>query len=268
MKLNQLVLLVITPALMLIDCQITDIYWFAEKHPGYTLIYTSNDNQNIKVYNTLISNGIATVEAFFNSSFNNEFEVYIHPDRQSLDSTWQKEWNMPDFKSECWMVASGVANRMDIISPAHWDKEACEHIYSDTLKTQQLIIHELVHVYHGQKNVSPDFSNTEGIDWFVEGLATYASGQCDSLRLSEVKNAIKDNKIPDNLDDFWSGKIKYGLSGSVVMFLDHKYGRAILNKLLILNNKTEILAMLKTTEAELLEGWEKYVQCRFRVYCK
>jgi len=262
MKLNQLVLLVITPALMLIDWHIPDNYWLTEKHSGYTLIYTSNDHQNIKAYNTLISDGITSVEAFFNSSFNNEFEIYIHPDRHSLDSTWQEEWNLPDFKSECWMVASGVAHRMDIISPIHWDKEACEHIYSETLKTQQLITHELVHVYHGQKNVSPDFSNTEGIDWFVEGLATYASGQCDSLRLFEVKKAVKDSKIPDNLDDFWSGKIKYGLSGSIVMYMDEKYGRAKLKELLPLNKKTEILTMLKTTESEFLEGWGKYVQNR------
>lgn len=67
-------------------------------------------------------------------------------------------------------------------------------------KTQQLITHELVHVYHGQLNASPDFSNVEGIDWFVEGLATYASGQCDSLRISEIKKAISGNKIPNGLD--------------------------------------------------------------------
>ena len=59
-----------------------------------------------------------------------------------------------------------------------------------------MITHELIHVYHGQLNVSPDFSNTEGIDWFIEGLATYASGQCDSMRISEVKVAIENNKIP------------------------------------------------------------------------
>jgi hypothetical protein len=100
------------------------------------------------------------------------------------------------------MVASGIAAKLDMISPKLWDKQSCEHIYSETTHPQQLITHELVHVYHGQLNVSPDFSNVEGIDWLVEGLATFASGQCDALRIAEVKKAINENKIPKSLDDF------------------------------------------------------------------
>ncbi|MFZ4520792.1 MAG: hypothetical protein ACOYNC_03750 [Bacteroidales bacterium] len=50
--------------------------------------------------------------------------------------------------------------------------ESCEHVYSEKLKTQQIITHELVNVYHGQLNAGPDFSDVSGIDWFVEGLAT------------------------------------------------------------------------------------------------
>lgn len=158
------------------------------------------------------------------------------------------------------MVASGVADKLDIISPKLWDTQSCEHIYSETTHTQQLITHELVHVFHGQQNVSSDFSNVEGIDWFVEGLATYASGQCDTQRITDVKKAISNNKIPKNLDNFWSGKIKYGLSGSVVMFMDNKYGRTKIIELLPFNKKSEILSALKTTESELLLEWQNYIQ--------
>jgi hypothetical protein len=181
------------------------------------------------------------------------------PSRQSLDSAWQTDWKMPEFKSECWMVASGVGQKIDIISPKKWDKEACEHEYSESIKTQQLITHELVHVFHGQLNVSSDFSNVEGIDWFVEGLATYASGQCDSTRIAEIKNAIDNNKIPTSLDNFWTGNLKYGLSGSMVMFIDSKYGRTRLKELLPFNKKTEILQSLKITEEELLQAWTDYI---------
>lgn len=234
--------------------------WITEKHKGYILFYTLNDKKNIKNYKRLVENGITFVKSFFNSTYNQEFNIFIHSNRHSLDSSWQKDWNMPAFKSECWMVASGVANKLDMISPKRWDTEACEHTYSETKKTQQLITHELVHVYHGQQNVSPDFSNVEGIDWFVEGLATFASGQCDSLRIAEVKKAINDNKIPKSLDNFWTGKFKYGLSGSVVMFIDYKYGRIKLKELLPLNKKSEILSVLKTTEPELLNEWKKFIQ--------
>ena len=158
------------------------------------------------------------------------------------------------------MVASGVASRLDMISPRLWDHQSCDHIYASTIYTRQLITHELVHVYHGQLNASPDFSNVEGIDWFVEGLATFASGQCDTLRIAEVKKAIIENKIPKSLDDFWKGNFRYGLSGSVVMFIDHTYGRARLKELLPFNKKSEILSALKTTEPELLERWRIYIK--------
>ncbi len=252
--------LFIFASLFLISWNIADNYWKSDKQKEYTLMYTSIDKINIKDYKNLVETGTKSVKHFFNDSFRNRFRVYVHPNRQSLDSVWQKDWNMPEFKSECWMVASGVATKLDIISPKLWDKESCEHIYSEINQTQQLITHELIHVYHGQYNISPDFSDTEGIDWFVEGLATYASGQCDSERIDQVKNALHENKIPESLDNFWKGKLKYGVSGSIVMYIDHKYGREKVKELLPLNKKSEILSALKTSESELLKSWKLYLQ--------
>ena len=237
----------------------TGNHWLVEKYDQYSLMYTSADQPNVNHYNKLVANSISSAETFFNSPFRKKFTILIHPGRHSLDSTWQKDWKMPAFKSECWMVASGIATKLDLISPVLWAREACEHSYSDIKSTQQLITHEMIHVYHGQVNKSPDFSNVEGIDWFVEGLATFASGQCDSLRIAKVKEAISENKIPKGLDNFWTGKLKYGLSGSMVMFIDHKYGRSKLKELLPLNRKSEILSSLHTTESELLHEWEKYI---------
>src|SRR5205807_2498533 len=137
--------------------------------------------------------------------------------------------------------------------------ESCEHKYADKTNTQKLITHELVHVYHGQLNASEDFSDTENIDWFVEGLATYVSGQLDESRVKEIKNAISNNSVPSTLDKFWTGKLKYALSGSVVMYLDKKYGRGKLIELLAYNKKQQILNLLSTTETDLLSGWIKYM---------
>jgi hypothetical protein len=260
---KNLILPIFLSGLLLISWNSFNNNWTKKKHPGYSLFFTSTDEMNTPQYQKLVDNGIASVKSFFDGSYTQEFDIYIHSSRHSLDSTWQKEWKMPEFKSECWMVASGVSTRLDMISPKLWDSQACEHVYSETIHTQQLITHELVHVYHGQLNVSPDFSNTEGIDWFVEGLATYASGQCDSTRIEEVKKAITENKIPESLDNFWTGKIRYALSGSVVMFIDKKFGRAKLKELLPVNNKQAILSILKTTESELLNGWKIYIRNNF-----
>jgi hypothetical protein len=233
--------------------------WTAEKREGFRIFYTAADEQNKDEYVQLVKEGVATVTGFFGSSFKEEYDVYIHPDRQSLDSTWQKDWNMPDFKSECWMVGSGVAVRLDLISPKTWARQSCEHDYADGVSTQRLITHELVHVFHGQWNPSPDFSGVTGIDWFVEGLASYASGQCDSVRVAEVRKAIIENKVPQSLDQFWSGKLKYWLSGTMVMYIDQKYGREKLVSLLKYVNPEELLGALDVSEAELIRGWREYL---------
>lgn len=259
MKLVLLKLLAVVAVFGLISFKVITNVWYNKNYKSYTVYYTAADKDNLATYNAFLEKGQSSVKIFFGASYSKTFRVLVHPSRNSLDTTWQKDWGMPQFKSECWMVASGVADKLDLMSPKLWDKQACEHSYSNKNKTQQLITHELVHVYHGQLNKSTDFSNVEGIDWFVEGLATYASGQCDSLRRAEVKAAISNNKIPTSLDAFWNGKLKYGLSGSMVMFIDHKYGRAKLKELLPLSKKTEILNVLTSTEEELLNGWKEFI---------
>ncbi len=236
--------------------------WIIEKKSSYTLYYTNLDADKKSSYCTLLDKGITAVKSFSGDKFSRNFDVYIHPNRASLDAQWQKDWGMPDFKSECWMVASGIATRLDMIAPASWDKEACEHVYADSTKTRQLIAHELFHVYHGQRNASPDFSEVKNTDWFVEGFATYASGQCDEKRMNQVSKSIEDNTAPEALDDFWKGQNKYGWSGSMVMFIDRKYGRKKLMELLPLTSGEQVLNSLKITEKELVEGWKEFIKSK------
>jgi hypothetical protein len=233
--------------------------WIKEKRTGYTLAYTKADKTEKDVYTALVDNGIKAVQTFFGGKFKTEFEVWIYPNRLAIEAQWQKDWNLPDFKSECWMVASGVATKLDLIAPKAWDRESCEHKYADKPKVQQLITHELVHVFHGQQNASPDFSDVVGIDWLVEGLATYAAGQLDESRLAELHKAIGATATPATLDKFWTGKFKYGLSGSVAWFIDKRYGRARLKQLLAYNTLDDVLQALNTTESDLLRDWKKFV---------
>ena len=233
--------------------------WLKETRNGYTFLYTNADQSNRKEYCEIIDNGIKSVRYFFNDDFKKAFEVYIHPNRNSLDKQWQSDWSVPDFKSECWMVASGIATKIDMISPIRWKEEACEHSYDNKVKTQQLVTHELFHVYHAQFNSTPDFSDAVGMDWFVEGFATYASGQLDNGRLMEIKSAIKENTVPANLDNFWKGKMRYGLSGSLVMYIDKHYGTKKLKELLVFNKKEQVLIALNTTENDLLKSWADFI---------
>lgn len=232
--------------------------WITKDQKAFSIKFKKSDEAHVDAYQKLINEGLIQVETFFGSKHKNKFTVVIHPNRQSLDSTWRTDWKMPEFKSECWMVASGVASKLDIISPIRWASDACEHNYDDKVKTQQLLTHELVHVFHGQQNKSPDFSEAEGIDWFVEGLATYASGQCDDRRMAEVKKLAAEN-FNLGLDKFWTGKNRYAISGSMVMYIDKHYGRTTLLTLLTFNKKSEILGALHVDEATLITAWKKFV---------
>jgi len=222
----------------------------------YNLHYNSIDSLQAEEITLWLNQGQKIINKFFNNKFKNEFDVYIFSDRDSLDKQWQKDWNMPGFKSQCWMVGSGIAHRLDLLSPRVWDTQACEHDNKDTIAVKKLIIHELVHVYHGQNNPSPTFENIENLDWFVEGIAVYASGQLNDERYQRTQNYILNEKGPSTLAEIWKGEHKYGLAGSIVKYLDQKYGREILIKLLKTTKATEILNILNISEDELIKGWK------------
>ena len=119
-----------------------------------------------------------------------------------------------------------------------------------------------MHVFHGQLNANPELNDSTGVDWFLEGLAFYASGQLDSSGIKEVKKAIQDKMNPKSLDGlstFDQVNLRYGISGSLVLYIDKKWGRAKLKELLPFNTKTALLATLNITEPELLSGWEDYI---------
>lgn len=233
--------------------------WLHQKQPGFTIYYQSGDRKNVHDYNLMVREGMKKVKAFFSADYKTPFKVYVHPDRQSLDSTWQHNFKMPDFKSECWMVASGIADKLDMISPKQWKLQSCEHDYSNKEETQRLITHELVHVFHAQHNRSRDFSESENLDWFAEGLATYVSGQLTEEKLDEVKQAVRENQTPSSLDDFWKGKMRYQLSGSTVLFIDKAYGRKKLMELLPFTKKSEVLAALGSSEDHFLHDWKEFM---------
>lgn len=228
-----------------------------KKTCGFKVYNPPGNWQQQSAYQPVFESCKNKVEAFFGKPFPRHFTINIYPSRLLLDASWQQAWKMPEFHSECWMVASGVAEQLDLLSPTVWSTAACEHRWEDQTASERLIAHEMTHVYHGQHNESPDFSATSGLDWFVEGLAVYASGQCDSLRMADLRQWLDSHAMPHSLDEFWTGPQKYGLSGSAVRFLDQKLGREKLGSLLGYAKKEDLLQAIGMSEAAFLSAWEK-----------
>jgi len=225
----------------------------------YILNYSNSDSNIQSEISGYIDNGINNIESFFEKPFNHQFEVHLFPNRNELDKQWQKDWNMPEFKSQCWMVASGTAMRLDILSPQVWSTEACEHSYENKAKLEKLIYHELVHVYQGQNNPNPDFEGMDKIGWFLEGIAVYASGQLDEERISRAKEALELDKIPAKLENIWSGNYRYATAGSLVYYIDEKYGRKKTFELLAFTSEQQILESLNISQDELLMNWKAFL---------
>ena len=235
------------------------IIWNDIKFQKYIIHYTDSDAGIFMSLKTYLDQGITTVEKYFGKKFPKSFDVYVYPKRSDLDKAWQKAWGIPGFKSQCWMVASGVADKLDILSPSVWKSEACEHNAENKTATKDLIAHELVHVYQGQVNPNPDFAGMDDIGWFVEGLAVFVSGQLTKGRIDRAVKAIKMGDYPQELKNAWSGANKYGFSGLLVSYISSKYGKDKITALLDQSTQKGILSVLSVTEKEFLKNWKNWV---------
>ena len=200
----------------------------------------------------------AEVEAFFGAAFLGPTDVSLCPDRAAFDATFPPEWGMG--ATECWMVAWGVGGRLALLVPGAWAAQACEHDAADAGHVHRILAHELTHVFHGEHNSHPDFSGVEGLDWFCEGLATLASGQLAREHAGVAARAVEAGTAPAQLADGWTGRDRYGVSGSLVAFVDARWGRDTLRRLLSATTCAELLAALGTSETDFLRDWAAWVR--------
>ncbi len=239
------------------------LQWKIKEGDGYRLHYTPADASGLASLVRNLAAGREKVTLFFDQPFRKSFDVYVFPDRASLDRQWEKDWKLPGFKSECWMVASGTASRLDLLSPNSWARDACEHRSSDSNAVQQIITHELTHVFHGQQNPVGGFDDMDEMAWLIEGLATYASGQLTEQKLKQVRDSIAAGRTPASLGECWTGNLRYPRAGSIVRYIDRTYGRKKLYSLLAYTQSAGVLAALGTTEGELLGAWKREIILEF-----
>jgi hypothetical protein len=196
------------------------------------------------------------VAAFWGEPFPEQVNVTIAEDRADFDAGFPPDWG---FKSECWMVGAGVADFLLYLSPAAWAEEACEHDPDNAQHVLDIAVHELTHVYHGQLNPTRDFTGSEEIGWFIEGLAVVVAGQLNRDRYSDPIDAIYENAVPDRLQNVWSGQHRYAVAGSITDYIDKNYGRRVLYDLMSVTTEVVFLDKLGVSEQQLLDAWRVWV---------
>ena len=195
---------------------------------------------------------IQQIQSFFSAPFPDPIHFQVIAERADFDKAVAKYGLAP---TQCWMVSTGTADQMVLLSPQAWPKQACEHDPKDREATRLLVAHELIHVYHGQYNPTRDFTGIDDLDWFIEGLAAYGSGQLTRSRLDQLQSAVAAGQIPESLQKIWTGPNRYGFAGSLVQYVDQTWGRTATVRLLKVCTTAEALATLGTSEKSLLDGW-------------
>jgi hypothetical protein len=165
-----------------------------------------------------VEEGRRRVTSFFGADYVRPFKVQVFTDRAAFTAHMRVVFKDPTVESACWMVGVGTGDGLALLDPARWATEACDHDGRDARHVANLVTHELVHVYHAQMNprLDSETDRFEPLAWFVEGLATYASGQLEERKLAA------DAPAPESLATAYSGKHRYGVSGSLVAHIDYR----------------------------------------------
>jgi hypothetical protein len=142
--------------------------------------------------------------AGFFGVFPDTASVQIFPNRQEFSAALRDAWGLSE--TACWMVGGADDQVLFLLSPAVWGEEACDHDPRDDVHRRMLVAHEAVHVFHGQIDPSDDLGLLEDLGWFIEGLATYVSGQFDSAHRSRAREAVAKGLVPGRLGEAWSGR--------------------------------------------------------------
>lgn len=195
---------------------------------------------------------VKQIQSFFGAPFPDPIHFQVVADRATFDAAVAKFGLSP---TQCWMVGLGTADLMVVLSPQAWAKQACEHDPNDLEATRLLVKHELIHVYHGQFNSTRDFTGMDDLDWFIEGLAVFGSGQLTKNRLDQMQAAVSAGQMPTSLSKIWTGPNRYAFAGLLVRYVDQTWGRPTTVHLLKVRNSAEALTLLGTSEKSLLAGW-------------
>jgi hypothetical protein len=190
--------------------------------------------------------------AFFGEPLSGELRIDVFPDRAALTAHWRRLWQNAAFQSECWMIASGDAGGVALLSPGAWARDACGHDGQDAVHRSRITFHEVAHVHHAQHN--PAWGVTaSAMGWLVEGLAVHVSGQLDDAARSRVRSQTAAGRSPTRLSEVLPAG--YDSAGSLVAWIDGRHGRATLLDLLDETQEAAVLRRLETSEPQMLAAW-------------
>ena len=229
--------------------------WLTVTGGGLSIRAVRADSGLVPFVRDAIRDGESNATTFFTVPPLQPFSISLYPDRTTLTERWRIAWQFPSFQPECWLIAAAWATELDVLSPRVWSRDACGHDARDQTHIRNVLAHEVVHVLHGQLGQHANISSLLNAQWFTEGLAVYISGMLDMEYAGAVRARLDAGFAPRTFAEVWNDRANYPLSGSIVRYIDRRYGRPALRDLLTARSTTAILTRLGVGEAELLTAW-------------
>lgn len=226
--------------------------------PQYHVKATDAPQKSVTRIERALEQGDSIVRKYFGKPFPKSFDVVIAASRKEFDVVAGRRWKMP--ASDRWMVGAGGSDILLLLAPDRWKGEADEHDGESDKELNDIVAHELVHVYHSQVCPNHEFDGMDDVAWFIEGLAVRVSGQLESSHRGVAQKAIIEGTAPKTLEAAWSGKHRYGIAGSMARFVETTWGKATVLDLLKATSNSEALNRLKTTEDRFLRDWRAWVE--------
>ena len=229
--------------------------WLVVTRAGFSIRVVRADSALVPIVGDAIRDGERIATTFFGAAPLQSYSIAIYPDRATLTDRWRIAWQLPAFQAQCWLIAAAWSTELDLLSPRAWSRDACGHDADNITHIRNVLAHEVVHVLHGQLGQHANLGSMLNAQWFTEGLATYVSGMLDVDYAGIVRARLNAGLAPRTLAEVWSDGANYPLSGSIVRYIDRRYGRAAVRGLLTARSTSEILTRLGVSEADLLAAW-------------
>ena len=229
--------------------------WTTFTASGLTIRAVRADADLVPLVGSAISDGERLATGFFGAAPLQPFTIAIYPDRSTLTDHWRAAWQAPAFQPQCWLIAAAWAVELDLLSPRAWSRDACGHDAGNQTHIRNVLAHEVVHVMHAQLGQHPNLNSLLDVQWFFEGLAVYVSGMLDVDYAGIVPAKLSAGFAPRTFAEVWADPGNYPVSGSIVRYMDRRFGRAAVRGLLDARSTATILSRLGISEADLLSGW-------------
>ena len=185
------------------------------------------------------------------------FNLFIAENRGAYDFFVQNYTTIPTSKDR---LAQPQLIDLYILSPNAYNADSNYDYapgYYDKDEYKRLIKHEFIHMF--EEYLSPKGSMEVRPLWWGEGLAVYLSEQ---YKEEGIFMKYLDEEVKREIPTFEEivGRKAYIFGWTIIKFLEEKYGKKLLMRIIKENNSEDILSSVSISKEKFYDEWKVYLK--------